>query len=348
MRLCVLRHRGVYVASGLILGIVVGCSSTTDVPPSEDVADSSVDLVTPRLPAAISSDEAPTTPLAELETARIVLDSPDWTALEDGALWVRLDSGKIVRVDPRAAEVTAEVKATGNGQFAACQGFGSAPGTIWSCSPWGPLQRVDSTTNRTVESLAIEMSPRQGHLVMADSRLWVLTPDGRSMVPVDVATNEVGEPIALGAACTDLAAVASTVWAVCPWDDQVLGIDVEVREVVRGIQLDEPRQVAVADDLWISFAEGVGQIKLDDLSVTAVYDTGDGLPVGLAPGPHAVWVRTDGGPFLVGIDPRAHEVFAVITARDLPSGGTSMEIGGEIWATAFDDGALVRLDPPSR
>jgi hypothetical protein len=336
------------VLSALVVYLGVGCSSSGDGPPPDDIVDSSVDLIVPELPTAIGSDEAPITPLTELETARIELDSPDWMSYEDDSLWVRLDNGEIVRIDPTAAEVTAEVRATGNGQFSACQGFGSSPGAIWSCSPWGPLQRVDGTTGRTVANLPIEMSSRQGHLVVADSRLWVLTPDGTSLVPVDLATNKVGDPIQLGAACTDLAAADMTVWVVCPWDDQVLAVDLGSGEVTGGIQLDEPRQAAVANDLWVSFADGVGQIDLDDLSVTALYDTGGGDSSALAAGEGAVWVRTDGGPFLIGIDPAAREIFAVVTARDLPSGGNSMAIDGEIWATAYDDATVVRLDPPPR
>lgn len=343
-----MRLKVLSLVGSAVLVATVGCSSTNDPPPYEGSTDSTVEPVTPELPRALGWGGALTVPLDELETARIDLDSPDWITLEENALWVRLDNGTIVQVDPEAATVTTEVRAAGSGQFSACQGFGSSAGAIWSCSPWGPLQRVDATTGRTVEQLEIEMSSGQGHLVVADSQLWVLAPDGNSVVPIDLETNEVGEPIELAAACTDLAATDSILWAACPWDDQVLAVDVTTGQVTQRIQIDEPRQIAAGDDLWVSFAGGVGQIDPAELTVTAVYDMGEGNPTGLAVGNGGVWVRNEGGPFLIGIDPRAREIFAVITARDLPSGGNSIDVDGEIWATAFDDATLVRLDPPRR
>jgi hypothetical protein len=196
--------------------------------------------------------------------------------------------------------------------------------------------------------LEIEMSASQGHLVVADERVWFLAPDGTSLSSVNLATEEVGAPLDLGHACSELTADDSIVWAVCPWDNLVLAVDVTTGDITRAIELDEPRNAAVGADLWVTFAGGVAQLDLQDLRVVAVYDIGPGSSSSINIGTGVVWIRSDGGHFLVGIDPIAHEVSAVVTARDLPRGGNSVEIGGRIWATAFDDGSLVALEAPSR
>lgn len=338
----------VSIALTPLLVLLISCTSEHDSPGEDIGLGDATEIVTPELPAPVVVDDASVTPLRDLEITRIEVDSPDWMAFESDSLWIRLDAGTILRIDPRRAQVVHAVKAAGHGQFAACQGFGASPGAIWSCSPRGPLQRVDTATNRTVEALPLEMSPLQGHLVVADQRLWVLTPDGTSLVPIDLATNHAQEPLPLGLPCSDLAADDPVIWVVCPWEDQVLAVDVMTSEVVHRISLDEPRQVAVSDGLWVTFAGGVAQIDLTDLDVIAVYE-GDGLSsASLSIGDTAVWFRTDGGPFLVGVDPAAHEVLAVVSAEDLPSGGNVMEVGAQLWATAYDDAALVQLEQPAR
>lgn len=338
----------VSIALTPLLVLLISCTSEQDSAPDDVGLGNDTETVTPELPAPVVVDDSPVTPLRDLEITRIEVDSPDWMAFESDSLWVRLDPGTILRVDPRRARVVHTVKAAGHGQFAACSGFGASPGAIWSCSPRGPLQRVDTATNRTVEALSLEMSTLQGHLVVADQRLWAITPDGTSVVPIDLATNQAQEPLPLGLPCSDLAADDPVIWVVCPWDDQVLAVDVTTSEVVHRISLDEPRQVAVGESLWVTFAGGVSQIDLTDLDVIAVYQ-GEGLPsASFSIGDTAAWFRTDGGPFLVGIDPAAREVFAVVSAEDLPSGGNVMEVDGHLWATAYDDAALVQLEQPAR
>ncbi len=99
----------------------------------------------------------------------------------------------------------------------------------------------------------------------------------------------------------------------------------------------------------MTFAEGVAQIDPDTFDVESTYDIAVGYGSAVGVGETGAWVRTDGGPFLTGIDPKAHQITSVVTARDLPSGGNVVEIDGALWATAFDDAALVRLDaPPNR
>ena len=61
-----------------------------------------------------------------------------------------------------------------------------------------------------------------------------------------------------------------------------------------------------------------------------------------------MWVRGDQRTFLTAIDPVRHRVVYQISADDLPSGGEVLGVGGQLWATAFDDATVVRLRPPER
>ena len=49
------------------------------------------------------------------------------------------------------------------------------------------------------------------------------------------------------------------------------------------------------------------------------------------------------GPSLVRIDPENEEISETIEAPKLPSGGDVIEVGNSVWATAYNDGALVEL-----
>ena len=327
----------------IALGLVWSCSPDDSAGTVRDTA-GAVATVAPELPTATTLAGAPRTPLSSLETARLTLDSPDWLTSAGGDLWVRLDGGDVVRVDPDRAETVATVPPMGNSQFAACQGLG-AGAAVWACGK-AYVQRIDPRTSEVTEHFELEVSRSQGTIATADGKAWFLSGDGSSFLTVSEDTNEVSEPAPLGATCNDLASDGSTVWASCAADNAVLAIDAASGAVTRALTVDEPRRVAVGDYLWVSSAVGVVQVEPDDLSVKAVFDVGDVSTADVSESGDAAWVRTGGGPFLVEIDPEQGTVVAVVTSGDLASGGNSLMIDGQLWATAYDDATLVRLTPP--
>jgi hypothetical protein len=341
----------------LVVLSLAGCTSDDSQPSTDGAAThgqtsatspTSGAVATPELPAPVSMAGGATVRLTRVETARLDLDSPDWLTVTAGALWVKLDPGTVVRVNPATAKVQKQVPpADGPGEFNLCQGFGNSGDAVWSCTPFGSIERIDAETSRVTDNLVMEMRSDQGHLVSASDRLWIITRSGDSIAGIGLDDHELGAPIPLGAFCTDLAAEGPTVWAVCPGDNQVLRVDTDTGEVTGRLGLPAPRQVSVRDDVWVTFEDGVAQIEPETLSVEAVYDVPAGLGGGIWAGTDWVWVRCDGGPFLVGIDPVAHRVVASVTAADLPSGGEVLGVGNQLWATAYNDATLVRLRPPA-
>jgi hypothetical protein len=244
------------------------------------------------------------------------------------------------------------VKPRGSSPFAACQALGVSTDAVWACGK-ALVQRIDPTTNRVAQTFELDVSRLQGHAAFSDDKIWLLAADGQSLLPIDSATGEVGTPLPLDVPCADLAGSGETVWAVCPWDNQVLAVDVTTGSVTHRLGLAGAAGIALGDQLWVACAAGLVQLDPEDQSVEAVYDLGAVKALDVAEGAHATWVRTgwdrtEPGPtFLVGIDPVAHQVTSVVTAPEISSGGTAQEIDGQIWTSAYDDGRLVRLDIPS-
>jgi len=348
----------IFLSCLLVFGIV-GCTTDESQPSARNdtatggnssaPSPTSNAVETPKLPAPVSAADARSVQLATLETARLDLDSPDWLALAEGSLWVKLDPGTVVRVDPTKARVQKQVPpADGPEDFSLCQGFGSSGDAVWSCTPYGSIERINASTSRVTDNFLIPMRHDQGRLVVAGGRLWTIAQSGDSIAGINLEDNELGAPIPMGASCTDLSAADPIVWAVCPAENQVLRVDTSTGEVTGRFGLPVPRSVSVRDDVWVTFEGGVAQVDPKTLSIEAVYDVPAGLGGAVWPGPDRVWVRCDGGPFLVGIDPVAHRVVASVTANDLPSGGDVVGVGRQLWATAYNDGALVRLRPPAQ
>jgi streptogramin lyase len=282
--------------------------------------------------------------LAEVRTARLNVDSPDWLTAAAGSLWVKLDGGDVLRVEPHTATVRQRIGARGPDEFTLCQGFGRSTDSVWSCTPFGSLERIEAATGRVTALLPSPMRSDEGQVVQAADRLWFVTHAGDEIAGLDPRDNTVGPPLPLGAACTELAADGTTVWAACPGTDEVLRVDVAVGAVTGRLVLDDPRLVAARGQVWVGYSGGVAQVDPDTLEVTAVYDVVPGLGGGLWAGRRRVWVRCDGGPFLVGIDARKRQVTTVVQAHGLPSGGSVLELDGQVWASAYDDGTVVRLN----
>jgi DNA-binding beta-propeller fold protein YncE len=271
------------------------------------------------------------------------LGSPDWLASTDGSLWVKLDSGDVVRLDPSSGRTLARIRPPGVGS-GLCQGFGATAEAVYACPYDGLVERIDVDTNRLAAKIAVPVVGDQGHLVTVGGRLWVITGAADEIRGIDTTTNEIGPPIPLGAACTELAAADPIVWAACPTEGRLLRIDTVARRVTGRVALPGAR-LLTADQMrvWVSYDDGVAQVDAERLGVQAVYQVWPGLGGGIYVDGDRVLLRSEGGPFLTVLDPARRKVVETITAPDLPSGGNVIRTGRSLWASASDDGTIVRL-----
>ena len=346
---------GVFASSLFVIG-VVGCTgdeapSTSPEGPSAGASTTtaSVPVTKPDLPKPIGSANARTMSLESLETARIDLDSPDWMEVAAQSLWVRLDPGTVVQVDPKRARVEQEIEPTGDEGFSDCQLFGSSGDAIWSCSPYGGhIERISTSTSEVTDDVALPFYRTQGHVPLVSDQLWMIAPTGDSIAGLNPEDNTLGDPIALGAVCSTAAGGdGPLVWVICPFDNQVIRVDTNSGEVTGRLELVEPGQVTVGEDVWIGFKGGVAQVDPQSLSVDAVYDVQLNFGGSMLATDDNVWVRCGDGPFLVGIDPTKQRITAIVTDKNLSSGGNIVAVDGQLWTTAFDDATLVRLMPPN-
>jgi hypothetical protein len=324
----------------LLLVWVTGCASNDSESDPKSARSSLPTIMKPQLPAPVSAADAPVVKLEDAETKRVSLSSPDWLATTDGALWVRLDAGQVVKLDPVTGATQEHIEPPpGDGL---CQGFGSAADAVYSCAYAGVIERIDPSTNKIVNQVKSDFSSDQGHLVLAGDKVWVLTPDGDKVTPIDPSDDSLGKPINLGSYCVELSGRGSVIYATCTSDGLVIRVDIARREVTHRLALTDPRTIwASSSGVFVSFEGGVAQLGPESLEPAAVYDVALDLGGGIYADSERAWLRADGGPFLTVVDPVAHKVVQTITAADLPSGGSVMRVGDVVWATASDDGTLV-------
>jgi streptogramin lyase len=329
----------------VLLVALLGCGDDSDDggPPPE-TADAAASAEEASLPKPISPAGAQSVNLSDrLVTQLEIPEGPDWLVSAFGSLWVKQDSGGVVRVDPETGKVIARVAAPAQAGGHVCQGMGASEDAVWACPQPGRITRIDPATNTLTATVRIDKVPDQGRLVGAADRLWVLTDSGATLTAIDPRDGKPATSVELGARCVDLAADGTTLWATCPFDNRVLRIDATTEESTGELDLAGAAIAAAGDHLWVAFEGGVAQIDPDALEVLAVYDVSARYGGAIFAGPDAVWVREEGGDFLTRIDPDAQRITETIRAPDLPSGGDVVQIGNSLWATAYDDATVVEL-----
>ncbi|MGI9086117.1 MAG: hypothetical protein ACR2FE_12670 [Aeromicrobium sp.] len=298
------------------------------------------------LPDPISADRAPRVDIDQrMDRSWVLGGSPDWMESAFGSVWVRRDAGDVLRVDPGSGKIVSEIVTVTDTTVQRCQGFGADRTGIWSCVGENRLVRIDPDADTAGRPSTVEKIYDQSRLAATEQGLWVIAADGKSVSVID-RDGRRGTTVELGMFCTNLSRGGGALWVLCPSADAVLKIDPRKGRVVKSVGIDLPRQAAVADDLWVSFAGGVAQIDTASLAVKAVYNVFAGLESTIWADDDAVWARgAESEEFLVRIDPAARRVAEVIETSDLLGLGDVVVGGGWVWATAEEQGVLVRLAP---
>lgn len=337
---------------------IVGCSSdadqasdatagasTTDRPAASGSADT--EPVAATMTTATTETIASSTPLSSAPAGDLDADmrqlripgGPDWLVAADDGVWVKIDRGELVLIDPAAMSVVAqvEVEAPGDGL---CQGIGIGFDAVWTCSGTDVV-RVDADSREVVSRLALNKAYAQGHLIAAAGRLWVLTGTGDTLVGVDPSTERVITTIDLPIRGTDLAADEAGLWVISTPDDRVVHVDADTGAILADTPLDGPVSITTAGGVWVA---GLTESVLLDPATGAVartIDTGAGSTGSIATDGTSVWIRNV-DTFLTEFDGTTGEVLQTY-ASDATSGGDMIVAFGHVWTTAFDDATLFAI-----
>ena len=272
---------------------------------------------------------------------RFDLPSPDWLAATAGAVWVKRDDGVVNRIDPATNRITATIDVKGTGL---CQGLGAGEDTVWTCVGPDAVGEIDASSGELVTRLKVAKITDQSYIPVVADHVWFLIDGGTTLAGVHLGTRKIDVEVPLDANCTDLGNDDDAIWAACVGDDTVIRVDLTTRNVTARVAgLYQPRRLSVADQVWVSYADGVARIDSESAEVTGAIDVGTGLDGGLHATRDAVWMRT-GGTFLRGVDPDTMELVEVITAPEA-SGGSVLAAFGSLWASAYDDTVVYRLRP---
>jgi outer membrane protein assembly factor BamB len=333
------------ISAFVVAAAFTSCSGSGDAPSPD------ADPAKPVESRALAT--ASVTPQSVVPQARWMLDSieianADAIAEIDGALFVKTDDGRVVRVDPETGEITAEAKVdTAKDRAHYCQGIGSDGKTLWACSASDDttdIVRLDpATLNETARS-PVDKVFDQYALPVVDGKVWVLTGDGSRLTIVDATTGEQAT-VPLPERCFQLAVSSQVAYATCLLADKVIAVDVASGDVIGSAQVIQPTSVSVFDhDVWVSGSAGLvrldsglePQVEFPGISARSVGD--------IIETASAVWVRTE-KEFLLRIDPATGEVAARYEIDPVPSGGSLLVTDDAVWTTAFNDSIVYKIDP---
>lgn len=304
--------------------------------------------------------------LGERTVATIELGGgPDMPTEAFGSMWVLAVDGSLLygdgtdpavhRIDPDTNMVIASIPLPGR----LCQGLGASPEAIWACGPDG-LIRIDPTTNEAIASIPLQAPFVFSRIPYGAGSVWAFAtttvgPD--RVVRIDPSSNAVTATIDLDHVAGTMAFGFDALWVSAPADHLLLRIDPATNAVDEWTSgLERPGLIAVGEDsLWISLlyehAQDAGEdeatvTRIDPSTgeVVASIATGGGLgdEGGIAAAADAIWVRGP-SPWLVRIDPATNEVIERIDARGGP--GDVAVAFDTVWATNFDYGEILRIEP---
>ncbi len=260
---------------------------------------------------------------------------PDWLAADDRYLYVKLDWGGVVRIDPESNQPAGSVNIGGD----LCQGVGAGYGAVWTCRG-EELVRLDFETGQVTAIEGVVAAGKQAGIPAGFDRIWVLANIGGQLVSVDPVTNQVDPPIDLGALGSDIAVTDTAVWVTSRLDNAVVKVDPATRTVTARLDgIDQPESIAVGDHLWVGGRTTSTEIDPTTATVVKTVDVGTGPAGAIAVDGSTLWVR-DPDHFLRSVD-----AGGAVETIDGPvtSGGDVLVAFGSVWATAFDEELLFRV-----
>lgn len=263
-----------------------------------------------------------------------------------GAVWVKTDDGRVVRIDPTSNRATTEIKLdTTSDPSRYCLGIGTDGASVWACATADDgtgVAQIDPNGRRIVRRVAVDKVFDQLVLPSTSRGIWVLTANGTAASVVEPATGRV-TTYPLGKRCLQLTAHADRVVATCATAGTVIVLDAASGAVVGQSSLPAPAIATLADtELWVDAGDGLTRLTRE-LAVHTVYrGLGAGAGGDVAAGADSVWLRASDGT-ITRIDPASGRIVERITPEQPLSAGSLIIAFGSIWTTSSDDGTVIRL-----
>jgi len=217
-------------------------------------------------------------------------------AVGEGGVWVGVDGGLLLRLDPDSAEVIATIETAS--RPVSGDGSGPAPytgeGAVWVEDLTTSVSRVDSQTNEVTAT--VDLGPAgigdAFGVIMAGGLVWVNTCSGP--VSIDPETLTVSEPIALDGCAAEIGFADGSLWVGLA-GQRTARIDPVGRqvEVILDVgPVDEAPGLAVSDGaVWRPLTTStIARIDTATNAVTEILDLGrGGQPAGLVVGHGSLW-----------------------------------------------------------
>jgi streptogramin lyase len=300
-------------------------------------------------PSVVAARPGQTVPLPSRLAARIQLPTDGDSLVElGGSVWIKSETGVLIRVDARTNRVLGTVQLDDRGlPFRRhCQGLGSDGQSVWTCATnlkTTPVVRLDPVTGKVQEKFAVDKSYDQLRMPYVDGRIWVLVDGGKTLAGLRSGGNVLRLPLEkqysnVTGSGDDLV-LASTL------ENSVVRVDAQSGKVLASADVQQAGVLSGTDeDVWIGSAEGLLRLDAKSLRRKAVYKelspqiSGDVVAL-----PDEVWVRLKGERFLYRIDPATNEVTDFVKADPNLSSGSVLVTDDAIWTTAYDNQRLLRL-----
>jgi streptogramin lyase len=216
------------------------------------------------------------------------------------------------------------------------------------------MTEIDARSGGVIQTVGIGAQATE--VAIARDAVWVATGIDNTVVKIDARTGGRVDTIRLpyGAASAAYAIAASdgAVWVISGAHALALdsGGDVVVKTACCSSNL---RDIAVGDgSVWVNtLGESVVRVSAKTTRVNGFLNLGQ-IPTALTLGYGSVWVGSSGGPRLVvwRVNPHTVRVEQTTTIGKTESFLATVDLAagaGSIWATDYDGGTLVQIDPGS-
>jgi YVTN family beta-propeller protein len=268
-------------------------------------------------------------------TAKIAVPgSPDWVAIDAGAVWIsNAGDDSVVKIDAASNKV-AKVVPVGRRP---CSGLATGFGSVWApCCQDKRVDRVNVASNEIEAQVHTPIGDSEGGIAAGEGAVWLLADRKGKLVRIDPASNSVDGQVQLADGSFVPVTGAGAVWVSSTEHDLVSRVDPQQMRVSAEIHVGpQPHFMACTDtDLWV-LNQGDGTItRIDSVTnrVVATIDAGvpgQGGDIGVGEG--FVWVTMIDIP-LTQIDPAGNRVVAQYVGK----GGDALRIGhGAVWMCSF-------------